>query len=117
MTQKQMVRWAKNLGVQGDEGDEWSELPGGASIMLNGAVVILRETMFGPVDDFGLEVLAPICPDERGTAIPVSEEPRPIVLPWEATREQVQEAMQKMSDAIHKVYRRHQISIKTGNKY
>lgn len=103
-TETRMVAWLESKGVKGD--DEWCGLLGGASTLVKGAVVVIRTKTKDSV-----EILAPINPDERGTKIPISQEPAPLVLPKSSTITAFHDAMRSQAKAIIKVYRQAGISI------
>lgn len=107
--EERMMALVADKGLEGD--DSWAGLFDGASTMVNNAVVILVEDRL----DFGrVEVLAPIAPDERGTKIPISKEPRPVSLPKTASKEEFQAAMKSQSDAILAVYKAARIDMSSG---
>jgi len=92
-----MIAWLESKGIKGD--DEWTGLDGGASTLVDNVVVILREK--GDL----VEVLAPIAPDERGTKIPVDNEPAPLALQKSMSCPSFHAAMKIQARAIAEVYR------------
>ena len=106
MTEKMAVAWVNDKGLKGDH--EWSELLDGASILVDGWVIVIRENRTSP--DL-MDVLAPIDPDERhdcsssGPKIPLCKEPKPLSIPKTASKETFQEAMESQSLAIQAVYK------------
>mgnify|MGYP001291897133 CR=1 FL=1 len=109
--EERMMDLVADKGLEGD--DSWAGSFDGASTMVNKAVILLIEDRF---DCGRVEVLAPIAPDERGTKIPISKEPRPVSLPKTASKEEFQAATKSQSDAILAVYNEAGIDIASGER-
>jgi hypothetical protein len=99
---KKMVAWAKAKGIRPEPNDDWCVLYGCASLMIDGAVVLVKQN---DRDENAVDILAPIAPDEVvNHKIHSDKEPKPIVVSKNASRDELAAAMRAASASIRRVY-------------
>jgi hypothetical protein len=102
---KRMIEWAKAKGIMPEPNDEWCNLYGCASLMIDGSVVLIRQN---DQDANSVDILAPIAPDEVvDRKIHSDKEPGPITMSKSSSKEEVESAMKAASASIRKVYQEH----------